>query len=62
MVGARAGVLRSCVLVRRMHGVEICKLSDSKEDCRLVSLSEQPHRLTVFRWVFIHFNFFPQIF
>ena len=31
LVGARAGVLRSGVLVRRMHGVEICKLSDPND-------------------------------
>lgn len=36
LVGARAGVLRSCVLVRRTHSMEICKLSDPKEDCSLV--------------------------
>ena len=39
LVGARAGVLRLGVLVRRTHGVEIHKLSDPNEDCSLVSVS-----------------------
>lgn len=33
LAGARVGVLRPRVLVRKMHGVETQKLSDLSEDC-----------------------------
>lgn len=59
LVGARAGVLGSCVLVRRA-GMEICKLSDPKQDCSLVLSWEQSHRLTL-QMVLLHLIFSPDI-